>query len=198
VAFVHGMQGGMGPMKLPTMVPTQKDVFAAWGDKMLASSVYAKCTKVHAKLTTTAGEVTTIIDGVTETVNSYAAGCYLVENVCRARARAPALAPRPCASTPSPPSSAQAGGEQYAVEGPTFKQRYLWETPEPASKPELAREGFQLFQACGRVWAYRVSRADCEEFFPSNSFMAPWGEPMRIEPDDYLRTCTCTCTCTCT
>ena len=159
---MQGMQGGAGPMVVPLVVPTQAEVFAAWGAKLMASPVFAKFTKVHAKLMTEAGEVTTVIDGVKETSNSYAAGSYLVEN------------------------EGSGMGERYAVDGATFKKRYLVDTPAPATTPALADEGFQLFTACGRVWAYRLTQAECEESFPSNSFMAPWGEPMRIEPGDYL------------
>ena len=77
-------------------------------------------------------------------------------------------------------------GERYAIDGPVFRKRYLVDAPEPAQTAELDEEGFQLFIACGRCWAKRLTQAECEERFPGSSFMASWGEAMRVAPGDYL------------
>ena len=121
--------------------------------------MYAKSTKVLAKEMAEPGELETVIKGVKETSRPYQAGDYIIQNPT---------------------------GERYALDRATFTKRYLTDAPEPATTPEVAAEGFQLFVACGHVWAHQVTQAECDASFPSSSFMAAWGEPMRVEPGDFL------------
>ena len=140
-------------------VPTQAAVLAAWEQRLKACPVYYKSTKVLAKERTEAGELETVIKGVKETSRPYQAGDYIIQNPT---------------------------GERYALDRATFTRRYLTDAPEPATTPEMAAEGFQLFAACGHVWAHQVTQAECDASFPSSTFMAAWGEPMRMEPGDFL------------
>ena len=140
-------------------VPTQAAVIEAWEQRLKACPVYAKSTKVLAKEMAEAGELETVIKGVKETSRPYQAGDYIIQNPT---------------------------GERYALDRATFTKRYLTDAPEPATTPEMAAEGFQLFVACGHVWAHQVTQAECDASFPSSSFMAAWGEPMRVEPGDFL------------
>ena len=140
-------------------VPTQAAVLETWEQRLKASPVFAKSTKVQAKVMTEAGELETVIKGVKETSRAYKVGDYIIQNPT---------------------------GERYAIDRATFTKRYLVLAAEPATTPEMAEEGFQLFTACGHVWAHQITQAECDASFPSSSFMAAWGEPMRMEPGDFL------------
>lgn len=142
------------------MTPTsQQEARVRWENTLRAGQLYAKCVKVHAKECKEKGVCETVLNGVAETSKAYQAGDFMLVN--------PA-------------------GERYMVDGPIFRKRYLIDAPEPAQTAELDAEGFQLYTACGRCWAKQLTQAECEESFPTHSFIASWGESMMVEPGDWI------------
>lgn len=58
--------------------------------------------------------------------------------------------------------------------------------PLPPACPKLAEEGFARYKAKGKVLALEVTEEHIDTHFPENHFIAPWGEPMRVNPGDML------------
>ena len=107
-------------------VVSQAEVLQVWDDMLRREgSTHAKCTKVHAKRMTEEGTIATVIDGKIEARRrAYEKGDYVV---CGSR------------------------GGRYPMKERQFLSRYSTTHPDPASDPALARAGFKLFKAKGKV-----------------------------------------------
>ena len=142
-------------------IPSQAETLAHWGHKIKASgSVYRKTASVHARLADEDGFIDTTIDGVVQAKSSYDKGDYVMTG---------------------------SRGGRYSMHAVDFSARYDRSNSQPASDPELAREGFSLYLPTGMVWARRVSAEEVQNFFPVGKFLGKWGDrPLSVEGTDYL------------
>lgn len=140
-------------------VPSQQTVLAEWGEKMRGATVYRKSAQIHAKEALDNGVLETIVDGDVETRKSYEKGDIIM-----------------CGTK----------GERYTTTILNFSVRYNRNAPGPAANPKLAEEGFQLYQAIGKIWAWPLTGEDVMNQFPAGEFTATWGEPVTVEEGDFL------------
>mmetsp|Transcript_137328 Transcript_137328/g.342427 ORF Transcript_137328/g.342427 Transcript_137328/m.342427 type:complete len:183 (-) Transcript_137328:29-577(-) len=144
----------------PPDLVSQQDCVAMWVPRLKEeNAVYKKTAKMHAKRLSEACTVVTMIDGKVETQKEAQAGEWLMHGT---------------------------EGERYAIPPACFESRYAHDRPEPAADQALADEGFQLYQATGRCLAHQVTDEEVARDFPAGKFMAAWGEPMSLEPGDYI------------
>ena len=141
-------------------VPTQAEAIAEWSVALQKEGrVYCKTTKVHAKLVTKDGEVETVVNGVTESPESYSKGDFMVQGKT---------------------------GERYSMTARDFEIRYERSRPEPASDASLAEEGFYLYRPIGKVWACELTVVAITTHFPAGKFIASWNSPVTVEAGDFL------------
>ena len=80
--------------------------------------------------------------------------------------------------------------EEYIISRERFQQAYdMSSASEIVDHPEaehLRLQGFMSYKPRRRVLAVEVDEALLAKHFPSRMFMAPWNEPMAVEPGDFL------------
>ena len=72
-----------------------------------------------------------------------------------------------------------------------FNQRYMKFDPALSDEPQdlddaLIAEGFEPYLPTGKIWAHTVTADDIAMFFPSNAFLASWGESFLVEEGDTI------------
>jgi hypothetical protein len=141
-------------------VPSQAETLAQWqGALRHDGGVYCKTARMHAKLATADGVLETVINGVVETSKKYNRDDFIMHGT---------------------------EGERYTMSAVDFTGRYEHSSPEPATDPKLAEEGFQLYRSTGKVWARQLSADEVSMRFPMGEFIASWGSPMKIAAGDFL------------
>lgn len=143
--FTKKISANNGDMSADNNILSQADAMQRWEATLRhESQIFSKISKIHAKVA--------IEDGVIETVarnsdierhESYRKGDYIV-----------------CGSH----------NQKYHMEPHIFATRYEIKTPEPASDAKLAKTGFKLFNATGKVWAHKVSPEEVTTNFPAHQF----------------------------
>jgi len=145
-----------------------------FGPTMLEhGATYKKFGIVFAKRAAAGERLKTSFDGKLETVNTAKEGDWVVRADTTAK-------------------------ERFFVPDAKFKKLYD-QTPvafatlrnlrmkaRPHEVVLLKEEGFKAFKPCGRVVAVQVTAEMLHEFFPQGKFIAPWGEEMLVEVDDFL------------
>ena len=142
-------------------IPSQAETLAHWENKIKSSgAVYRKTAKMHAKLADEDGAIETIVDGVVEAKKMYSKGDYIMIG---------------------------SRGGRYPMRAVDFSARYNRSNSQPASDPELAKEGFSLYLPTGMIWAHKISAAEVQSFFPIQKFSGKWGgAPISVGVTDYL------------
>ena len=77
-------------------------------------------------------------------------------------------------------------GTRYSMLAVDFSARYDHSKSQPASDPELAREGFSLYLPIGMIWAHEITVEEVQRFFPIGKFSGKWGGDVSVEGSDYL------------
>ena len=77
-------------------------------------------------------------------------------------------------------------GTRYSMLAVDFSARYDHSKSQPASDPELAREGFSLYLRTGMIWAHEITVEEVQRFFPIGKFEGKWGGDVSVEGSDYL------------
>ena len=141
-------------------VPSQEETLQKWGVKLRNNGhVFCKTAKAMAKLATEDGVLETVVRGTVETSKSYEKGDFIIQGT---------------------------EGERYTMAPLDFLTRYDRLRPEPPDDSTLEGEGFQLYPAKGKVWALQITEHDISESFPAGQFIAPWGSPMLMTPEDFF------------
>ena len=122
--------------------------------------VHTKVTKVHAKRMIEEGTIDTVVDGKVESRRSYDQGDYVV---CGSR------------------------GGRYPMTAQAFSSRYDVSHTDPASDQALAKAGFKLHTAKGKVWSHKLTPKEITEQFPSGRFFGKCKSRALIEHSRLLR-----------
>ena len=141
-------------------IPSQEDVLDRWETVLRREGlVYCKIVRVHAKLMREAGSISTIVDDAIENTSTYNKGDYIV--------------------------SGSRGG-QYAMKPSMFESRYDSTRPGHANDAKLAKDGFKLYQATGKVWAHELTVDEVEAHFPAGQLIGSWGGAAPVAAGCYL------------
>mmetsp|Transcript_7224 Transcript_7224/g.12199 ORF Transcript_7224/g.12199 Transcript_7224/m.12199 type:complete len:176 (-) Transcript_7224:144-671(-) len=141
-------------------IPSQADMCAMWEDRIRSDgSLFCKTAQIHAKTAESDTEIVTVINGVEETKVSARVGDIIIQGT---------------------------EGERYSMGAKMFETRYDFDNPADADNEGLQIEGFRKYKPSGKVWAYQLSAEECATHLPSNRFMARWGQPMTVMPQDFL------------
>ena len=162
--FVHADTSKKIPMSQvrhdDSDVPPQAEVLSRWRAPMLHSAqLFSECTKVHAKVASSDGFVNTIVDGITEACTGFQRGSFLVVDF---------------------------RGRRYAMKPDQFSLRFDEARPEPPIDPALQKEGYSLYSAAGKVWAWNLTQDDITRYFPLCKFIGKFGGTIEVNVGDWL------------
>ena len=117
---------------------THSEVLASWeGRVKLEGNLYCNTIKVHAKRALAGGVLETVVDGDVQATQSYLQGDFIVCGAATAHHLF-----------------------KYHLSSDEFAARFIVGHSEPATDPELAEEGFELYSPTGKVWALQLSASD--------------------------------------
>ena len=122
---------------------SQADMLRQWSAPLRREDVYTKTSQIHARRAIDDGFIETVIDRKVEARQPYRKGDCIV---CGSR------------------------GAKYSMEKKVFSDRYDIGRTEPATDIALARAGFKLFNATGRVFAHKLTPAEVAAHFPHGRF----------------------------
>lgn len=127
---------------------------------------YKKTASAFARRAEDGETVETVFDGKVETTNTAGADDWIIRADTDAK-------------------------ERYILPGAKFLRLYDTDlaSPIPRAHPdveELDSEGFMKYPSKNRIMALQMTAEDVEANFEQGHFMAAWGQPMLIEPGDFL------------